>query len=173
MTTNKEQDKSKKTQDKKAEDTQNKKQESKTNQQADESGFWDEAKDNVSEGARIVGEEAKRIGGKISSYSEMIFGKVSESASDVYKISSEFTKDAVNSAQALAEKYKDKYEINKLNNQKKHYATQLGMKLYLGVKNNDNQVPKDFLDENDIKGLISKLEEIDKEVLEITKDEEK
>lgn len=170
MTTKKEQDKAKETEEKKAQSTQSNEQ--KNTQETADSGFWDEAKDNVSEGAKIVGEEAKRIGGKISSYSEKIFGKISESASDVYKISTEFTKDAVNSAQELAEKYKDKYEINKLNNQKKHYATQLGMRFYLDIKNNDNRIPRGFLDENDIKGLISKLEKIDKEVLELTKDEE-
>lgn len=172
MTTKKEQDKAKETEEKKTQDTQNKEQKQSTNQQADDSGFWDDAKENVSEGAKIVGEEAKRIGGKISSYSEKIFGKISDSASDVYKISSEFTKEAVNSAQELAEKYKDKYEINKLNNQKKHYATQLGMRFYLDIKNNENRIPRGFLDENDIKALISKLESIDKEVLDLTKDEE-
>ncbi len=148
----------------------------KTNKQQEsnaESGFWDEAKENVSEGAKIVGEEARRIGGQISSYSEKIFGKVSESAVDAYKASSEFTRDAVNAAQRLAEKYKDKYEVNKLNNQKKLYATQLGMKFYLEVKNNDDKIPEDFLEKNDIKGLLTNLENVDKEIIEITEEDEK
>jgi hypothetical protein len=81
----------------------------------DDNSFWEDTRENVTEGARIVGEEARRIGGQISSYSEKIFGKVSDSATDAYKISTEFTRDAVNGAQALAEKYKDKQEIIDIN----------------------------------------------------------
>ncbi len=151
----------------------NQKQNESTSGKENESGFWDEAKENVSEGAKIVGEEARRIGGQISSYSEKIFGKVSESAADAYKASSEFTRDAVNAAQRLAEKYKDKYEVNKLNNQKKLYATQLGMKFYLEVKNNDDKIPENLLEKNDIKGLITNLENVDKEIIKITEEDEK
>ena len=146
----------------------------KTNEpQNSESGFWEEAKENVTEGARIVGEEAVKIGEQISSYSEKIFGKVSESVSDAYKASSDFTRDMVNYAQGLAEKYRDKYEVNKLNNKKKEYATQLGMKLYLEVKNNDDKIPARFLNKRDIKSLFKNLETIDKEIIDITEEDEK
>ncbi|MDA3865597.1 MAG: hypothetical protein PF489_02480 [Salinivirgaceae bacterium] len=151
-------------------DKTNEKQNRETN---DDNSFWEDTRENVTEGARIVGEEARRIGGQISSYSEKIFGKVSDSATDAYKISTEFTRDAVNGAQALAEKYKDKYEINKLNNKKKEISTQLGMKLYLEVKNNDNRIPRGFLDKNEIQGLVSKLESLDQEIIDITEEDEK
>lgn len=166
----------KETQNNQTEQSQNNQTEQSQNnqyeKQKEDSKFWDEAKENVSEGAKVVGEEAKRIGEKITAYSDKIFGKISDSASDAYKISTEFTRDAVNSAQGLAEKYKDQYDVNRLNNKKKEFATQLGMKLYLDVKNNNNEISDNFLDENDIKGLISKLEEIDQEIIQITKEEE-
>jgi hypothetical protein len=154
--------------------TQEDKSNKKTNeQQNSESGFWEEAKENVTEGARIVGEEAVKFGEQISSYSEKIFGKVSDSVSDAYKASSDFTRDMVNYAQGLAEKYRDKYEVNKLNNKKKEYATQLGMKLYLEVKNNDDKIPARFLNKRDIKSLFKNLETIDKEIIDITEEDEK
>ncbi len=142
------------------------------NNKKEDSSFWDEAKENVTEGARLFGEEAKNVGEKIASYSEKIFGKVKDTATEAFKTSSEFTKDAVNNAQAFAEKYRDKYEINKLNNEKKRIASQLGMNFYLAVKNNDNMIPENFLAAGKVSSLMKQLEDIDKEILEISQKEE-
>lgn len=135
--------------------------------------FWEDARENISEGARIVGEEAKDLGERISSYSETIFGKIREKTTEVFESGKELTLDAVNRAQELAEKYRDRGEIRKLNDEKKKVAAQLGMNFYLMVKNNDNKVPPTILRRKAIKSTMKEMEELDQQILNITEEEEK
>ena len=136
-----------------------------------DSGFWDDTKDNINEGARIVGEEAKDLGERISSYSEEVFGKVKEWTTEMFESGKELTRDAVNRAQELAEKYRDQNEIRKLNDEKKKVAAQLGMNFYLMLKNNDNKVPPTILRRKAIKSTLKEMEEIDQQILDL-KDKE-
>ncbi len=48
-----------------------------------ETGFWEDAKENINEGAKFVGEEARDLGEKISSYSEEVFGKIRERTTEL------------------------------------------------------------------------------------------
>lgn len=135
--------------------------------------FWEDAKDNITEGARIVGEEARDLGEKISSYSETIFGKIKEKTSEVFESGKELTLDAVNRAQELAEKYRDQGEIRKLNDEKKKVAAQLGMNFYLMVKNNDNKVPPTILRRKAIKSTMKEMEELDQQILNLKDEDDK
>lgn len=135
--------------------------------------FWDETKENINEGARFIGEEARDIGEKISSYSEVIFGKIKEKTEEVFQSGKELTKDAVNRAQELAETYRDRNEVRKLNDEKKKVAAQLGINFYLILKNNDNKVPDTLLRRKAIKTTLSEMQELDKQILELTEEEEK
>lgn len=168
---NKDKSKSKKTTAKSAETkNQKSKPESKQNKESasdksKEAGFWDDAKDSVSEGAKIIGDEAKNLRQKIASYSEVIYGKIKDNTQEVIKYGLDLTSEGVNKAQEAAEQLKDDYEVRKLNNKKKEVSTQLGMKFYLSVKNNDNKLPENLMKDKEILSLIKELEEIDKEIL--------
>jgi len=65
-------------------------------------GFWEEAKENINEGARIVGEEAKELSEKVTSYSETVFGKLKDYTEDILSSGISLTKEAVNKAQEYA-----------------------------------------------------------------------
>jgi cell fate (sporulation/competence/biofilm development) regulator YlbF (YheA/YmcA/DUF963 family) len=144
-----------------------KKEENKKN----EPGFWDETKDNINEGAKAVGDEARELGEKISAYSETIFGKIKENTNDLLQSGKELTQDAVNRAQELAEKYRDRTEIKKLNEEKKKVAAQLGMSFYLILKNNDNKVPNTILRRKAIKTTLQEMEELDQKILDLSDDD--
>lgn len=128
--------------------------------------FWDDVQENISEGAKVLNEEARDFAEKVASYSEKIFGIVKDKASDAYQYSADLTKDAVNYAQKLGEKYRDRYEINKLNEEKKKTASQLGMNIYLAYKNNDNRVPVQTFRQKKIKSALKELEELDKQIID-------
>lgn len=138
-----------------------------------EANFWDDVQDNISEGAKVLNEEAREFADKVSSYSERIFGVIREKASDAFQYSTNLTKDAVNYAQAMAEKYRDRAEINKLNEEKKKASSQLGMNIYLAYKNNDNRVPVQTFSQKKVKSVLKELEELDKKILDLTEEEEK
>lgn len=135
--------------------------------------FWEDTKGNINEGARIVGEEAKDLGERISAYSEKIFGSIKIKSSELFESGKTLTLDAVNRAQELAEKYRDQSEIRKLNEEKKKVAAQLGMSFYLMVKDNDNKVPSTILRRKVIKSTMQEMEEIDRKVLELKDEEDK
>ncbi len=142
----------------------------KAGESVSESGFWEETSENISEGARIMGEEARNIGEKISAYSEVLFGKVKDRSSEAFKSGLDLTKDAVNKAQVAADDLRDNIEVSRLNKKKKELATQLGMKFYLEVKNNDNKVPDNIMRKRVFMSLMKELENIDKQILKL-KDE--
>ncbi|MGC9343670.1 MAG: hypothetical protein ACP5E3_13280 [Bacteroidales bacterium] len=132
--------------------------------------FWDDVQDNISEGAKVLNEEAKEFAEKVASYSEKIFGIVKDKASDAYHYSADLTKEAVNYAQKLGEKYRDRYEVNKLNEEKKKTASQLGMNIYLAYKNNDNRVPVQTFRQKKIKSALKELEELDKQIIDYSEE---
>jgi len=131
-------------------------------------GFWEDVQENISEGAKVLNEEAKEFAEKVGSYSERIFGAIREKAADALNYGTNLTKDAVNYAQTLAEKYRDQAEISKLNEEKKKASSQLGMNIYLAYKNNDNRVPVQTFRQKKIKSLLKELEELDKKILDLT-----
>jgi hypothetical protein len=130
--------------------------------------FWDDVQENISEGAKVIGEETRDFAEKVAAYSEKIFGIIREKASDAYQYSADLTKDAVNYAQQVGEKYRDRYEVNKLNEEKKKTASQLGMNIYLAYKNNDNRVPVQTFNQKKIKAALKELEELDKQILDFS-----
>ncbi|MEA1887685.1 MAG: hypothetical protein U9N72_10805 [Bacteroidota bacterium] len=135
-----------------------------------ESSFWEETGENISEGAKIVGDEARTIAEKISAYSEVLFGKIKDRSSEALKSGLDLTREGANRAQAAADELRDNIEVGRLNREKKEVATQLGMKFYLEVKNNDNKVPDNILRKRVFMSLLKELENIDKQILEL-KDE--
>lgn len=136
-----------------------------------ETGFWNETRENINEGAKVVGEEARDIGEKIYAYSELIFGKIKERTGEMLQSGKDLTMEAVNKAQEVAEKYRDQYEIKKLNDAKKKVAAQLGMNFYLILKNNDNKVPETILRRKAIKTTLNEMQEIDRQILSLKEDQ--
>jgi Asp-tRNA(Asn)/Glu-tRNA(Gln) amidotransferase A subunit family amidase len=142
----------------------------KAGEEISESNFWEETSDNISEGAKIVGEEARKIAEKISAYSEVMFGKIKDKSAEAFKSGLDLTREGVNKAQSAADDLKDNIEVARLNRKKKEIAVQLGMKFYLEIKNNDNRVPENILRKRVFMSLLKELENIDKQILKL-KDE--
>lgn len=179
--------KTKKTIQKKAEETKEKAQEQATeakekvsNKASENQGnktkepvFWDDAKENVSEGAKILGDEAKFLGKKLTSYSKTIFGKIKDNTKEAFKYGLNLTNEGVNRAQEMSEHLKDDFEVRKLNNKKKEVSTQLGIKFYLEIKNNDNKIPDNLIKDKEVLSLLKELEDIDKEILKRSEETEK
>ncbi len=132
-----------------------------------ETGFWEETSENISEGAKLVGKEARVISEKISAYSEVLFGKVRDRSAEAFKTGLDLTREGVNRAQTIADDLRDNMEVNRLNREKKEIATQLGMKFYLEIKNNDNKVPDNILNKRVFMSLLKDLEDIDKKILDL------
>jgi hypothetical protein len=132
--------------------------------------FLAETKENIDAGARIVEDEARELGEKITSYSEVLFGKIKEYTEEILNSGASLTKDAVNRAQEQAERLRDRLEIRKLNDQKKEVATKLGMGFYLEVKNNENKVPPTLLRRKKFKSLFKELEDLDSQILELSEE---
>lgn len=132
-----------------------------------EASFWEETGEDISEGAKIVGEEARNISEKISAYSEVLFGRIKDRSAEAFKSGLDLTREGVNKAQALADDMRDNIEVNRLNREKKEIATRLGMKFYLEVKNNNNNVPDNILRKRVFISLIKDLEDIDKKILDL------
>lgn len=135
-----------------------------------DAGFWEERGEDISEGAKLVGEEARKVGEKISAYSERLFGKIKDKSSEVFKSGLNLTREGVNKAQAAADELKDNIEVGKLNREKKDVASQLGMKFYLEVKNNNNEIPENILQKRVFMSLLKEMEDIDKKILDIKND---
>ncbi|PLX12746.1 MAG: hypothetical protein C0597_12595 [Marinilabiliales bacterium] len=140
----------------------------KTTNPNEKAGFWDETKENVTVGAKILSEEAKQIGEKIAKYSETIFGKIKDNTNEVIKYGFDLTNEGVHKAQEMAENLKDDFEIKKLNGKKKDVSAQLGMKFYLAIKNNANKVPANLIKNKEVVSLLKELEETDKEILKLS-----
>lgn len=159
-------------------DKENKKEQAKTTQSksetssAQESSFWEDTRENINEGAKAIGDEARELGEKISSYSEIVFGKIKDRTNEVVKSGMELTRDAVNKAQEQAETYRDRYEIRKLNEEKKRVASQLGINFYLTLKNNENKIPETYLRRKEPKSLLKEMEDLDKQILERSEKEQ-
>lgn len=144
------------------------------NTQKEETGrmneFLAETKENIDEGARIVEEEARELGEKITAYSEVLFGKIRDYTEDILNSGVSLTKEAVNKAQEQAERLRDRIEIRKLNDEKKQVATKLGMSFYLEVKNNENKVPPTLLRRKKFKSLFKDMEDLDSQILDLAED---
>lgn len=149
------------------------KQQNKTEEKAKEKDFWDDAKANISESAKNIGEEVKYLGKKMASYSETIFGKIKDNTKEVIKYGLDLTKDGVHQAQEMAENLKDDIEIRKFNTKKKEVSAQMGMKFYLEIKNNNNQIPENLMQDNEVISLLKELEKLDKEILKRSEESKK
>ena len=139
----------------------------KAGESVSDSGFWEETGEEISEGAKLVGKEARAISEKISAYSEVLFGKVRDRSAEAFKTGLDLTREGVNKAQTKADDLRDNMEVNRLNREKKEIATQLGMKFYLEIKNNDNKVPDNILNKRVFMSLLKDLEDIDKKILDL------
>lgn len=124
--------------------------------------FWEDAKENVSEGAKLVGE-------KVNEYAHTI----SEKAKEAFKSSSEFTIEKMHQAQDIIDQYKHKKEIKQLSDERDTFLTQLGKNLYRTVKNNNHQLPENYISELYIKQLLDEVENIDKKIIAIKEMDEK
>ncbi len=139
----------------------------KAGESVSETSFWEETAEDISEGAKIAGEEAGNITEKISAYSEVLFGRIKDISAEAYKSGLDLTREGVNKAQTIADELRDNIAVAKLNREKKEIATQLGMKFYLEIKNNDNKVPDNILRKRVFVSLIKDLENIDKKILDL------
>ena len=100
----------------------------------------------------------------------MLYGKIVDKSSEAFKSGLDLTREGVNRAQKIADDLRDNISISRLNRKKKEVASQLGMKFYLEVKNNDNKVPANILRKRVFLSLMKEMEKIDKEILDISEE---
>jgi hypothetical protein len=131
----------------------------------DEQGFWNETKENVNEGAKIVGNELSTIGKRFVKVTESLLGKVQNKTNEMYKYGVEITNNS-NEINDLADHVKDDLTLKKMHAQKKELAEKLGMDFYELVKNNKNKVPDNLQSNKELLALIKELKKTDKEILD-------
>lgn len=131
-----------------------------------EKDFWEDTRENVTQGAKLFGET-------LTGYSEKFMSTIKETATEVYKFSSEFTVEAVNNAQKIIDEYRDKYEVKNLNEKRDVLTTELGLHLYHSIKGNNNEIPDNYLKKKKVVFLLKEIEKIDKMILELIDKEEK
>lgn len=126
-----------------------------------EQDFWDEARENVSTGAKIVGET-------VSEYTERFLENLKSTATKAYKASSEFTMETVHKAQEVIDNYRDQQSIRRLSEERTELAADLGMLLYRSMKSNDDKLPDSFDSQQEVNTLLKKIGAIDQHIVEIS-----
>jgi hypothetical protein len=122
--------------------------------------FWEEAKGNISEGAKLVGET-------VSEYAQTI----GEKAKETFKTGSEVTMEMVHYAQDIIDSYKHKQEIKELSEKRDEVFIELGRNLYRKVKGIENDLNEEFLQEKDVQSMLNEIENIDRKIIEINEQE--
>lgn len=125
-----------------------------------EEGFWSEARESVIEGARIVGET-------VSEYSGKFVDTIRDKSAEAFKLSSEFTMDAVHRAQGIIDEYRDRFEVRKLSNNRDKLTAELGLHMYRAIKDNKNELPEKYMDEKEVKALLKEIEKTDEQILSL------
>lgn len=137
-----------------------------------EQGFWNETKEHVSEGAKIVGNELRTIGKRFVKVTESLLGTVQDKTNEMYKYGLDITNNG-DEAQDIADLITDDINIKKLNAQKKELAEKLGIHLYELVKDNKNKVPDNLQSNKELLSIIKDLKKIDQDILNHEKDRDK
>jgi hypothetical protein len=117
------------------------------------STFFEEIKENISEGAHTIG--------KVSS--EFI-EEVKEKAEELYEAGSEKYEQASGTVQGYIDQYKNDREIKTLNKDKNDLFTTFGSLLYHEFKKNGT-ISKRFLTTKKISSITSEIEMIDKKIM--------
>ena len=156
------QTKTEKPEEEKVNNPKSEEQKKETDNNSKEKDFWNEAGENISEGAKVVGET-------VSHYAQSL----GESAKKAFKSSSEFTMEMVHNAEDIIDNYKDKIEIKRLSDERDELLIQLGKHLYRTVKSVKDGLPENYAGNTDVQELLQKIENIDKKIIEIDKQEHK
>lgn len=128
--------------------------------------FFDEAKESISEGARIISEEAKRIEKIIGKTTEKFFNRIKGKTSEAIDTSADFSRDAYNKALEIIEKFKDKQETKKLLERKKELEQELGLYVYL-THTMEKTSSDDLFAKDDVIDTIKKIAIIEREIIKI------
>ncbi|MCB2195639.1 MAG: hypothetical protein KQH79_07250 [Bacteroidetes bacterium] len=137
-----------------------------------EHGFWNETKENVSEGAKIIGNELNTIGKRFVKVTESLLGTVQNKTNEMYKYGVEITNNG-NEINDLADHIKDDVTLKKLHAHKKELAEKLGVHLYKLVKDNKNKVPENLQSNKELLSFIKDLKKADKEISDYEKNRNK
>jgi hypothetical protein len=124
--------------------------------------FWDDARENVSEGAKEVGET-------VTEYAQIM----KENAKNVFKTGSEFTQEMLHKAQEIIDNYQHNREIKQLGDERDKIMIKFGRHMYQTVKSVVTDLPEHFFNDTDVQSLIIEIEEIDRRILEIEGKENK
>lgn len=128
-----------------------------------EQSFWNETKENVNEGAKIVSRELRTIGKRFVTVTESLLGAVQDKTNEMYKYGVEITNNG-NEIIDIEDHIKNDVTLKKLHTQKKEIAEKLGLNLYKLVKDNKNKVPENLQSNKELLSLIKDLRKADKEI---------
>jgi len=125
------------------------------------SAIFDDIKIYVSEGAKALSEMSAEL-----------FEEVKEKAEELYEAGYEKFTQASGVVQDYINKYQSNQEIKSLTEEKMKLFINLGDKLFHEYKKND-RISKRFLSTNKMSTLFSKIESVDKRILQIGKELDK
>jgi len=125
------------------------------------SAIFDDIKIYVSEGAKALSEMSAEL-----------FEEVKEKAEELYEAGYEKFEQASGVVQDYIDKYQSNKEIKALTEEKMTLYISLGDKLFHEFKKND-RISKRFLSTNKMSTLFSKIESVDKKILQIGKELDK
>jgi len=125
-----------------------------------EQAFWEETKENISEGAKIVGD-------MFSEYSEKFMSTLKDKTLEAYKFSSELTLETVQKAQQTIDEYRDRFEVKKLSEKRDALSAKLGLHFYHTIKGNDGHLPENYMKDKSVTSLLQKIESVDAEIIDL------
>lgn len=120
-----------------------------------------EAAEHIEGGARVVGEKATAV-------AETLISKIKEGVSSAYRSGARLVDELAQSAQGYMDKFKNEAEMKKLRGQRDELATQLGRSFFNQYRA-AGSVTKDILKSEEIAGLISRIEQLDEEIISLGK----
>ncbi len=125
------------------------------------SSFFQEFKDNVTEGAKAL-----------ASLSADVLEDVKERAEELYETGSDKFEQASGVVHSYVDRFKGEQEIKQLSKEKSELTAILGDAVYHEFRKNGT-VSKRFLTTKKSEKLISSIEEVDKKILKIGKELDK
>lgn len=142
----------------------------------DDTSFILEATENIEAGAKVVGEKASDIAGKLADMSsqlaEEIYDKIKKGVSEAYDAGSKAVDELGKTTQEYIAKFENTMEMRKLRDKRNRIVNDLGSSLFTTYKSR-RVLPEEILKIANIEALFKELKKLDKSIVELGKKLEK
>jgi hypothetical protein len=142
----------------------------------DDTSFILEATENIEAGAKVVGEKASDIAGKLADISsqlaEEIYDKIKKGVSEAYDTGSKAVDELGKTTQEYIARFENTMEMRKLRDKRNRIVNDLGSSLFMTYKSR-RVLPEELLKITNIESLFKELKKLDKSIVELGKKLEK